>query len=159
MEPYLLRFGRLRAILQRRDRHQSTFRQPHLGYGLTGEGDQDGRAAGAGVQLQDVTDLAAAFGPERQVAVCRELTKTYEEVLRGTAGEIAAVAAERELRGEITVVVAGEPPRAAAEADGAELRILVDALVADGLSRRDAVTAVADETGVARKRVYAAATA
>ncbi len=106
-----------------------------------------------------LADLAAAFGPERQVAVCRELTKTYEEVLRGPAGEIAAVAAERELRGEITVVVAGAPPRAAVEADGAELRTLVDALVADGLSRRDAVTAVADETGVARKLVYAAATA
>jgi 16S rRNA (cytidine1402-2'-O)-methyltransferase len=106
-----------------------------------------------------LADLAASFGAERQVAVCRELTKTYEEVLRGPAGEIAAVAAERELRGEITVVVAGAPQRGALEVDVAELRALVDALVADGLSRRDAVTAIADETGVARKTVYAAATA
>lgn len=105
-----------------------------------------------------LADLAAAFGPERQVAVCRELTKTYEEVLRGPAGEIAAVAAERELRGEITLVVAGADAPAAAQADAADIRALVDALVADGLSRRDAVSAVADETGVPRKVVYAAAT-
>ncbi len=105
-----------------------------------------------------LADVAASLGADRPVAVCRELTKTYEEVLRGTAGEIAEIAADRELRGEITVVVAGAPPRVT-DADPAELRALVDGLVADGLSRRDAVSAVADETGVARKLVYAAATA
>jgi 16S rRNA (cytidine1402-2'-O)-methyltransferase len=103
-------------------------------------------------------DLATAFGPDRQVALCRELTKTYEEVIRGTAAELAEVAVARELRGEITLVVAGAAATSAAEVDGEELRALVDRLVADGMTRRDAVSAVADETGVARKVVYAAAT-
>jgi 16S rRNA (cytidine1402-2'-O)-methyltransferase len=103
-------------------------------------------------------DLATAFGPDRQLALCRELTKTYEEVIRGTAAELAEVAVARELRGEITLVVAGAAATSAAEVDGEELRALVDRLVIDGMTRRDAVSAVADETGVARKVVYAAAT-
>ncbi len=104
-----------------------------------------------------LADLSEAFGAGRQAALCRELTKTYEEVLRGPLGTLAAAAADRELRGEITLVVAGAPA-VVAGVDAVELRGLVDALVADGLSRRDAVSAVADETGVSRKAVYAAAT-
>ena len=106
-----------------------------------------------------LADLAAAFGPDRPAAVCRELTKTYEQVLRGPLGELAATARAEQLKGEITVVVAGAPdedPSAVADPD--DLRDQVDALVAEGSSRRDAVAEVAGSTGVAKKVVYAAAT-
>ena len=110
------------------------------------------RVAGA------LADLRDAFGPDRRAVLCRELTKTYEEVLRGTLADLADVAAGRELRGEITLVVAGASGRPEPAADPGELRALVDALVAGGSSRRDAVDAVCAETGLPRKVVYAAAT-
>jgi 16S rRNA (cytidine1402-2'-O)-methyltransferase len=104
-------------------------------------------------------DLAEAFGADRPAALCREMTKTYEQVLRGGLGELAAAARAEQLRGEITVVVGGAPdtdPTATADLD--ELRVRVDALVGGGQSRRDAVAEVAAATGVAKKVVYAAAT-
>src|ERR671928_1086529 len=60
-----------------------------------------------------LTDAAGAFGPSREAAVCRELTKTHEEVRRGSLAELASWAADG-VRGEITLVVAGAPPAAAA---------------------------------------------
>jgi len=101
-------------------------------------------------------DLAAELGGDRPAAVCRELTKTYEEVRRGPLADLAAWAVEREPRGEITVVVGGAPERAAGASDG-ELLSAVARHEAAGLSRRDAVAAVALEYGVARRRVYALA--
>jgi 16S rRNA (cytidine1402-2'-O)-methyltransferase len=104
-----------------------------------------------------VTDLASGFGAERAAAICRELTKTYEEVRRGTLGELAEWA-RGDVRGEITLVVAGAATVATAAADPADLRARVDSLVADGLSRRDAVVRIATESGQPRRVVYAAAT-
>ncbi|HEY8454381.1 MAG TPA: 16S rRNA (cytidine(1402)-2'-O)-methyltransferase [Actinopolymorphaceae bacterium] len=104
--------------------------------------------------------MADAFGAERHAAVCRELTKMHEEVRRGSLRDLVDWARESGVRGEVTVVVAG-----AADADARrpapserELRRLVDELVSDGISRRDAVTQVAAETGLPRRTVYAAAT-
>ncbi|GAB1694551.1 16S rRNA (cytidine(1402)-2'-O)-methyltransferase [Krasilnikovia sp. M28-CT-15] len=102
-----------------------------------------------------LTDLAAAFGPDRPAAVCRELTKTYEQVRRGGLGELADWAAEAEPRGEITVVVAGAsavPPVRPADAD---LRAAVAEREAAGATRRDAITAVAEEYGLRKREVYA----
>jgi 16S rRNA (cytidine1402-2'-O)-methyltransferase len=105
-----------------------------------------------------LADLATAFGAGRRAAVCRELTKTHEEVLRATLAELAEWAAG-EVRGEIVVVVAGAPASdPAVEIDDAALAAAVDVLVAEGMSRRDAVDRVAADNGVARRRVYAAAT-
>src|SRR4051794_26264815 len=106
-----------------------------------------------GAMLADVGD---AFGADRRAVVCRELTKTHEEVRRGTLGELAGWAADG-LRGEITVVVEGsvgvtEPPAAA------DLSEEVEALVAAGSTRRDAVDAVAGAHGLARRVVYDAVT-
>jgi len=101
-----------------------------------------------------LTDLAAAFGPDRPAALCRELTKTYEEVLRRPLGELAAWAAAREPRGEITLVVAGAPAAAAVPPTDAELRAAVAELEAAGTSRRDAIAAVAAEHGLRRRHVY-----
>jgi 16S rRNA (cytidine1402-2'-O)-methyltransferase len=102
-----------------------------------------------------LVDLAEMFGAGRGAAVCRELTKTYEEVRRGTLAELAEWAAPG-VRGEISLVVAGAP-RVSAELDDAELAARVAGEQAAGRSRRDAVDAVALATGVPRRRVYAAA--
>ncbi|MFD0741694.1 16S rRNA (cytidine(1402)-2'-O)-methyltransferase [Phytohabitans flavus] len=101
-----------------------------------------------------LADLAEAFGAERSAAVCRELTKTYEEVLRRPLGELAAWAAASPPRGEITLVVGGAAPadREAPAAD--EVRAAVARLEATGTTRRDAITAVAEEYGLRRREVY-----
>ena len=96
-------------------------------------------------------DLAAVFG-ERQIAICRELTKTYEEVIRGELTELAASLGE--VRGEVTVVVAGWQPNLSAQTDLAALVRAVSERVAAGVDRREALTAVAAEAGVPRRRLY-----
>jgi 16S rRNA (cytidine1402-2'-O)-methyltransferase len=101
-----------------------------------------------------LADLAGAFGPDRAAAVCRELTKTYEEVRRGPLGELADWAAAAEPRGEITVVVAGAAPAARQRPSAEQLRAAVAAGEAAGASRRDAVAAVAKEYAVPRREVY-----
>lgn len=102
--------------------------------------------------------LAAAvemLGPERAAAVCRELTKTHEEVRRGTLAELAAWAAEGPVRGEITVVLAGAAPAAAPSVES--LVGAVHERVADGERLKDAVSAVATAAGVPKRDLYAAA--
>jgi 16S rRNA (cytidine1402-2'-O)-methyltransferase len=101
-----------------------------------------------------LTDLVAAFGADRPAALCRELTKTYEEVLRRPLGELATWAATGEPRGEITLVVAGAPGAAAARPADAELRAAVAEREAAGVSRRDAIAEVAREYGLRRREVY-----
>lgn len=104
-----------------------------------------------------LADLATAFGPDRPAALCRELTKTYEEVLRRPLGELAAWAAAEPPRGEITLVVAGAPVGAAAAERPAdeELRAAVADRERAGRSRRDAITEVATGYGLRRRDVYA----
>ena len=104
-----------------------------------------------------LSELSAAFGEERRAVVCRELTKTHEEVRRGTLAELAAWAAGG-LLGEITVVVEGAPAagRGAGAGDVSAAVAEVSRRVAGGLSRKDAIAAVAAETGVPRNRVYGA---
>jgi 16S rRNA (cytidine1402-2'-O)-methyltransferase len=98
--------------------------------------------------------LAKAFGPERPAAVTRELTKLHEEVLRGTLAELGGRLAAQGPRGELTLVVAGAPERAAPQ--GSELAAEVARLVGGGASTRDAVGAVARATGTSRRAVYQA---
>jgi 16S rRNA (cytidine1402-2'-O)-methyltransferase len=102
-----------------------------------------------------LADLAATFGEDRPAAVCRELTKTYEEVRRGPLASLAAWAVESPPRGEITLVVGGAPARPAERPDDDELRAAVAAQEAGGRSRRDAIQAVADEYGLKKREVYA----
>ncbi|NYT96665.1 16S rRNA (cytidine(1402)-2'-O)-methyltransferase [Salinispora sp. H7-4] len=101
-----------------------------------------------------LADLAAAFGVDRPAALCRELTKTYEQVLRRPLGELASWAAEEPARGEITLVVAGASGPARQRPDDETLRAAVAAREATGRSRRDAVTEVAVEYGLRRREVY-----
>ena len=99
-----------------------------------------------------LVDLEAAAGPNRRVAVARELTKLHEEIWRGTLREAAAWAAETPPRGEMVVILDGAPPPDPVDDD--EIRRRLDGAMADGATTRDAVDAVAASAGVARKRVY-----
>ncbi|MGI5326182.1 16S rRNA (cytidine(1402)-2'-O)-methyltransferase [Actinomadura nitritigenes] len=102
--------------------------------------------------------MAAAFGADRPAAVCRELTKTYEEVRRGGLAELAGWAAERDVRGEITVVVGGAP-KPAGLSDPADLVAAVAAREAAGTPRNQAIREIAKENGVPRGTVYDAVVA
>jgi len=98
--------------------------------------------------------------PGRHAAMARELTKLHEEVVRDDVASLAASLVGRELKGEVVVLVGppGVDERAVRrEADPAALRQQVDALVAGGVSRKDAVRAVAEATGLPRNVVYEAA--
>ncbi|MGH3472011.1 MAG: SAM-dependent methyltransferase, partial [Nocardioidaceae bacterium] len=100
--------------------------------------------------------MVVALGAARRAAVCRELTKTYEEVRRGPLDELAAWATAG-LRGEVTLVVAGAPSVTAVPLGDETLKAMVDEAVASGLSRKDAVIAVSVRTGSSRRVVYDAA--
>lgn len=99
--------------------------------------------------------MAEAFGADRRAAVCRELTKTYEEVVRGSLAELADWASG-DVKGEVTLVVEGAAEIARTYTTD-ELREQVDELQAQGYSRKDAVAEVAARTGVRRREVFDAA--
>jgi 16S rRNA (cytidine1402-2'-O)-methyltransferase len=96
--------------------------------------------------------MAAALGADRWAAVCRELTKTYEEVRRGPLGELAEWAAEG-VRGEITLVVAGAP-ESMVRADVGDLAAEVERRVGRGIPRKQAIGDVAREHGVPKRELY-----
>jgi 16S rRNA (cytidine1402-2'-O)-methyltransferase len=97
----------------------------------------------------------AAFAPDRPLAVCRELTKRYEQVDRGSAAELAERYAEAP-RGEVTLVLAPLPAAPVAAAEAAKAVDAVAELVAAGAPRRVAAEVVARLTGVPRNRLYRA---
>jgi 16S rRNA (cytidine1402-2'-O)-methyltransferase len=99
-----------------------------------------------------LVDAAAAFGDSREAAVCRELTKTHEEIRRGPLSSLAEWAAEG-VRGEITLVVAGATP-GPVTLSPAELAAEVAAEEAAGATRKDAIRAVVVRTGLPRRTVY-----
>ncbi|WP_189933127.1 16S rRNA (cytidine(1402)-2'-O)-methyltransferase [Streptomyces sulfonofaciens] len=103
--------------------------------------------------------MAEAFGGGRRAAVCRELTKTYEEVRRGTLAELADWAAEG-VRGEITVVVAGAAGAGEGAApDAAELVRRVRVREEAGERRKEAIAAVAADAGLPKREVFDAVVA
>ncbi len=97
--------------------------------------------------------IAEAFGTDRRTVVCRELTKTYEEVRRGGAAELAAWAAAG-VRGEITIVVAGAQPAAANSWTPERLAAEVAAYEEAGTPRKEAIAGVARRLGVPKRTVY-----
>ena len=107
-----------------------------------------------------LAELAAAFGPGRQAVACRELTKTHEEIARGTLAELAAWAG-RGVLGEITLVVAGAPARARQRPGEPGWAASVAAAVAEvaareaaGMPRKLAIAAVAADSGLPKREVY-----
>ena len=101
-----------------------------------------------------LADMAEVLGPDRRAVVCRELTKTYEQVVRGTLAELVAWAADG-VRGEVTLVLEGAPERTE-ELTPDALADLVAVREAAGLTRKEALSAVASETGLPKRDVYAA---
>ncbi len=102
-------------------------------------------------------DLCAAFGSERRIALCRELTKLHEETMRCTLGEAADYYRENAPRGEYVLVLAGAEPKAEAEVTLDEGVTQVLALKAQGARMKDAVRQVSDATGLSRNELYNAA--
>ncbi|MBU7598493.1 16S rRNA (cytidine(1402)-2'-O)-methyltransferase [Streptomyces sp. P38-E01] len=131
------RLGRLREVAEER-RTLVYFEAPH--------------------RLADsLAAMAEAFGTERRAAVCRELTKTYEEVRRGPLGELVSWA-EQGVRGEITVVVAGaEESRDAVDPEELVRRVAVREEA--GEHRKEAIAAVAKEAGLPKRAVFDAVVA
>lgn len=107
--------------------------------------------------LNTLEDLSAAFGPDRPVALCRELTKLHEETIRTTLGQALERYRETAPKGEFVLVVAGRPPRqeAAVTAEEAVERVL--ALRDQGMRLKDAARQVAADTGLSKNELYAAA--
>lgn len=106
---------------------------------------------------ESLADMVLAFGAQRQAAVCRELTKTYEEVKRGELGDLAQWA-QGEVRGEITVVVDGASSddlrEAAGLADDESVARAVAEAMKSGMSRKDAAAQVAEAAGLSKRYVY-----
>ncbi len=97
--------------------------------------------------------MAEAWGGDRAAAVCRELTKTHEEVRRGPLADLVSWAAEG-VRGEVTIVVAGAAPYAEVGSDPASLLAAVAELEAEGVRRKEAIVEVAQRAGVPKREVY-----
>jgi 16S rRNA (cytidine1402-2'-O)-methyltransferase len=113
--------------------------------------------------VDSLAALAGAFGADRPAAVCRELTKTYEEIKRGPLSELAAWA-EPGVKGEITLVVGGAVARggfasSARSFSTADLVDMVDAAELAGMTRKEAVIAVGKATGAGRRAVFEAVVA
>jgi 16S rRNA (cytidine1402-2'-O)-methyltransferase len=97
--------------------------------------------------------VLASVDPERRVAVCRELTKLHEEVVRGTAEELAARYSETAPRGEVVLVIGGAPPREGVDPAAVDaVRRLIEA----GARARPAASVVADLTGAPANALYRA---
>lgn len=104
---------------------------------------------------QTLADLAAAFGGERRISLCRELTKLHEEIARMTLAEAVSRYAETEPRGEYVLVVAGAEERTeSVSLEDAVAR--ARALTASGLRIKDAAKQAAEETGIPKNQLYAA---
>ena len=99
--------------------------------------------------------MAETFGGDRPAAVCRELTKTHEEVRRGALADLVAWASDG-VRGEVTLVVAGATPTVAVGDDPDAWRDAVAELEAEGVVRKEAIVRVARLAGVPKREVYQA---
>ena len=104
-----------------------------------------------------LADLRDTFGPDRKIALCRELTKLHEETCRTTLGGAADAYRDREPKGEYVLVVAGCPPRETAAVTVEEAVEQVLRLVDQGARLKDAAREVAEHTGLSKNELYAAA--
>ena len=100
-------------------------------------------------------DAVNVFGADRLGAICREMTKRYEETIRGNLGELSAWATANEVLGEITLVVAGAVTNSAS-LTAADMVARVREFEAAGMDRKSAIATVAEEFGIAKRLVYAA---
>ena len=107
--------------------------------------------------MNTLEDMVEVFGAERPVSFCRELTKLHEEVLRTTLGQAIVHFTETPPKGEFVLVVAGAPEEAKEIPTATDAAGRVNELIAGGLSRKDAIKQTAQELGLPKNAVYAAA--
>ena len=105
--------------------------------------------------VESLQDAKAIFGSDRRGAICREMTKTYEETIRGSMTELLQWAESKEVLGEITLVIAGAEV-GTAEKSAADLVARVREFEAAGMDRKSAISTVADEFDLPKRIVYAA---
>ena len=106
-------------------------------------------------KLEDtLEDFVAVFGEERRIALCRELTKLHEEVVRTTVGQALADCATRPPRGEYVLVVEGAPEAPAQEADPQAALERVAQLRGEGLSLKEACAKAGEEFGMKKRQLY-----
>lgn len=103
--------------------------------------------------VESLSDVAEAFGGDRKGAICREISKQYEEVVRGSITELITWASSKEILGEITVVVEGFDP-GSKEFSVDQLIKLVLAQEESGEGRKEAIALVAKENGVSKRVVF-----
>ena len=99
-------------------------------------------------------DLAEAFGTDRPISLCRELTKLHEEVIRTTLGQAVEYYRENPPKGEFVLVVAGAPAQETAVASDSDAAARVAQLMQEGMSRKDAVKQTAKELNLPKNVVY-----
>jgi 16S rRNA (cytidine1402-2'-O)-methyltransferase len=99
---------------------------------------------------ESLEDMAEIFGDSRKAALCRELTKTYEEVIRGSLGELVQ-RAQAEILGEITMVISGAESREATEGD---IRLELERLAIAGIPKKEAISEVTSRLGVSKREVF-----
>ena len=104
-----------------------------------------------------LNDLMEAFGPDRRISLCRELTKLHEEVLRFTLAEAVAYYEENAPKGEYVLVVAGAAPKTGAVVTLEDGVAQVLTLKEQGMRLKDAAKEVAEHTGLSKNELYAAA--
>ncbi len=104
--------------------------------------------------LATLEDMAAAFGPDRPISLCRELTKLHEEVIRTTLGQAVEAYAQTPPKGEFVLVLAGAPPVEKQSASEEDAAALVARLMEEGLSRKDAVKQAAARLDLPKNVVY-----
>mgnify|MGYP002773272740 FL=1 len=107
--------------------------------------------------MNTLEDMVEVFGAERPVSFCRELTKLHEEVIRTTLGEAIVHFTETPPKGEFVLVVAGAPEEAKEIPTATDAAGRVNELISQGLSRKDAIKQTAQELGLPKNAVYAAA--
>ena len=107
--------------------------------------------------LSTLEDMAEAFGEDRSISLCRELTKLHEEVVRTTLGQAVAKYTENPPKGEFVLIVAGAEPEVKEAATATDAAQRVRQLMEEGMSRKDAVKQTAKELDLPKNVVYDAA--
>jgi len=105
--------------------------------------------------VESLQDAVSVFGSHRRGAICREMTKTYEETIRGSLSELLTWAQSKEVLGEITLVIAGAEA-GTAEKSADQMVARVREFEAAGMDRKSAISTVADEFDLPKRIVYAA---
>lgn len=104
--------------------------------------------------IPTLRDMQTYFGPERRIALCRELTKLHEEVLRMTLTEAVSYYDQTQPKGEFVLVIEGAPKQTAPAVSEAEALLRIKALRADGVSLKEACRRISEETGLSKNALY-----